>query len=180
MKGNTTVLLPPAPQPAGDPGVSDQGAPCRCGGGEPPPSPGCGADAMGRFREGFGRKASWRECSSSGTEWWRGDPVHRSPASRAAGGARRLARWPCPGRREDLRGVSGEAAKRLYLWGIAPVGGGARRGWGRDAGASFDHTRTVLHHGMPGFANRGAPEIKKVICRTRKPVWYGAILGHDG
>jgi hypothetical protein len=53
-------------------------------------------------------------------------------------------------------------------------------GGGRDAGASFDHTRTVLHHGMPGFANRGAPEIKKVICRTRKPVWYGAILGHDG
>ena len=49
-----------------------------------------------------------------------------------------------------------------------------------NAGASFDHTRTVLHHGMPGFANRGAPEIKKVICRTRKPVWYGAILGHDG
>ena len=92
-------------------GVSDQGAPCRCGGGAPPPPPGCGADAMGLFREGFGRQASWRECSPSGSEWRRGCPVHRSPASR-----------PLRASSRPLKG----AGECLAIGPVAMSGGGDR------------------------------------------------------
>ena len=123
-------------------GVSDQGAPCRCGGGAPPPPPGCGADAMGLFREGFGRQASWRECSPSGSEWRRGCPVHRSPASRplrassrplkGAGGVWRLARIAVHEGRER---IFGEFITGNRVWGCTPgqcIDGESPRGGGAD------------------------------------------------